>query len=293
MAVRKRIWKTAKGEQREAWLVDYYDQAGERHFETFSRKKDADAKHDAIKTNVRAGVHVADSSSKTVREAAALWLDSAATRIEPASLMDNKGHVDRFIVRRLGELKLSKLNTASARAFEDWLAKNNSPAMTRKVMTTFGTLIADARERGFVATNVVHDLIRGRKGKWTNEKRHNGKLKVGVDIPTPEEVGAILNAAGPRWRPLFTVAALTGLRASKLRGLRWIDVDLNKNELHVRQRADRFRKIGSPKSHTGERTVPFGKIVANTLKEWKLACPKGELGLVSRSSSSRTSSSVA
>jgi integrase len=35
-----------------------------------------------------------------------------------------------------------------------------------------------------------------------------------------------------------------------------------------------------PKSHAGERAVPFGKFVANTLKEWKLACPKGELDLV-------------
>jgi integrase len=76
------------------------------------------------------------------------------------------------------------------------------------------------------------------------------------------------------------VAAFTGLRASELRGLRWIDVDLKKNELHVRQRANRFKKIGSPKSHAGERTVPFGSFVANTLKEWKLACPKGDLGLV-------------
>jgi integrase len=212
-----------------------------------------------------------------VREAAALWLDSVKPRIEAASLVDYTGHVNRFIVRRLGDMKLSKLNMATARGFEDWLAKNNSPAMTRKVMTTFGTLIADAHERGLVATNVVRDLMRSRKGKRTSEKRHNGKLKVGVDIPTPEEVGAIINAAGPRWRPLFTVAAFTGLRASELRGLRWIDMDLNKNELHVRQRADRFRQIGRPKSHAGERTVPFGKFVANTLREWKLACPNGEL----------------
>ena len=49
-----------------------------------------------------------------------------------------------------------------------------------------------------------------------------------------------------------------------------------------RQRADRFNEIGEPKSNAGHRTVPFGKIVANALKEWKLTCPKveGKLGLV-------------
>ena len=69
------------------------------------------------------------------------------------------------------------------------------------------------------------------------------------------------------------VAAFTGLRASELRGLRWEDVDLKKNELHVRQRADRYNEIGSPKSEDSERTVPFGGFVANTLKEWKLKHP--------------------
>jgi integrase len=38
--------------------------------------------------------------------------------------------------------------------------------------------------------------------------------------------------------------------------------------------------IGKPKSEVGDRTIPLPPIVLNALKEWKLACPKGELGLV-------------
>lgn len=43
MSVRKRTWKTASGEQRESWIVDYHDSDGDRHIESFARKKDADA----------------------------------------------------------------------------------------------------------------------------------------------------------------------------------------------------------------------------------------------------------
>jgi integrase len=57
-------------------------------------------------------------------------------------------------------------------------------------------------------------------------------------------------------------------------------VDLKKAELHVRQRADRFGTIGKPKSASGERVVPLPPMVLNALREWKLACPKSELGLV-------------
>ena len=128
----------------------------------------------------------------------------------------------------------------------------------------------------------VRDLRRNRRrGRERNaEKRQKGKLKIGVDIPTPDEIKAIITHVTGRWRPLLITAVFTGLRASELRGLRWKDVDIKAGELHVRQRADRFNEIGKPKSAAGERVVPFGKFVANTLKEWKLACPKSEGDLV-------------
>ena len=81
-------------------------------------------------------------------------------------------------------------------------------------------------------------------------------------------------------RPFLITAIFTGLRSSELRGLRWVDVDLKNGELHVRQRADRYNEMGKPKSEAGERIIPLGPFVVNTLKEWRLACPKGELGFV-------------
>ena len=61
-----------------------------------------------------------------------------------------------------------------------------------------------------------------------------------------------MGAATGRWRPLLLTAIFTGLRASELRGLRWADVDLDKRELHVRQRADRCSTlIGSPQVGIG------------------------------------------
>ena len=42
MLIRKRSWTTSKGQPKEAWVVDYVDQAGRRHLKTFARKKDAD-----------------------------------------------------------------------------------------------------------------------------------------------------------------------------------------------------------------------------------------------------------
>jgi integrase len=58
------------------------------------------------------------------------------------------------------------------------------------------------------------------------------------------------------------------------------DPDFRQEIDGLEQRADRYNKIGSPKSLSGQRVVPLGPFVVNTLKEWKLACPKSESGLV-------------
>ena len=75
-------------------------------------------------------------------------------------------------------------------------------------------------------------------------------------------------------RPLLLTAVFTGLRASELRGLTWDTVDIERQVLTVRQRADRWNRIGSPKSDAARREIPLAPIVVNTLRAWRLECPR-------------------
>jgi len=61
----------------------------------------------------------------------------------------------------------------------------------------------------------VRDLrsTRRRGTERRAERRQKGKLKIGVDIPTREEIKAIVGAAQGRWRPVLLTAIFTGLRA--------------------------------------------------------------------------------
>lgn len=282
MSIRKRTWTTAKGLEKTAWVVDYVDTKGKRRLKTFPKKKDADNFGATAKVEVREGVHVADSDSVTVKAAGAFWIATAeAAGLERSTINQYQQHLDLHIVPFIGDTLLPKLTVPVAREFEDNLrAGGRSPAMIRKVMVSLGSLLADAQERGLVIRNAVREKSRSRtKGKSRRqERRQRGKLKVGVDIPTREEIKAIVGAVVGRWRPLLLTAIFQGLRASELRGLRWIDVDFDKREIRVHQRADRFNEIGQPKSEAGERTIPAPPIVLNTLKEWKLACPKKPTG---------------
>jgi integrase len=280
MSVRKRTWKNPKGETQEAWVVDYVDQNGKRHIKTFSKKKEADAHHVTVKVEVRQGTHTPDSTSVTVEEAGKLWIQTAeANSLERTTVHEYERWLRQHIAPRIGRAKLSQLSAPAVRAFEDKLREDGmSAAMVRKLRGAVSMLLADAMERGLVNRNVARELRRAKKERKA-DRRQKGKLKAGVDIPTPADIRAIIPRLQGRWRALLLTAIFCGLRASELRGLRWQDIDFAAAELHVCQRADRYNVIGPPKSEAGNRTVPIPTPVLNALREWKVKAPKGKLDL--------------
>jgi integrase len=142
-------------------------------------------------------------------------------------------------------------------------------------MGSLRRMLGTAHVRGLVARNVARDMPRDR-----SSGREQEPLRIGFDIPSVEEVRAILHAATGRWRPLLIVGAFTGLRSSELRGLRWTDLELTLpiGRLHVRQRLDAWGKADPPKSKAGYRTIPLSEFVVNTLLPWKKECPQFNTG---------------
>jgi integrase len=274
MSVRKRGWVTRRGEAKEAWIADYTDGTGKRHIQTFAQKKKADAFAAKVKVDVNAGTHVAPDSDLTMTKVAEKWLKRVeADGRERATVRQYRQHVVHHILPRIGSVRLAKLSRGHVEHFRDSLLSGDnklSPVMARKVWVSFKSMLKN-EHCSHLADNV----------RVSASKRDKRKLEVGRDIPTMDEVRRLIEAAAskPKQHTFLKVAALTGLRMSELLGLRWSDVDLKTNELHVRQRVDRFGKIGPPKSDSGTRTIPFGADLALALKAWKLACPKGEADL--------------
>jgi integrase len=271
MSVRKRKWTTRSGEAREAWIVDYVDQAGERHIETFERKKEADEYHATVRVDVGKGTHVAPNKSITVAEAAEVWIKRVeADGRERTTVRQYRQHIDLHIVPRLGATKLAHLTAVAIEKFRDDLLTDLSRAMARKILTSLKSLLK-AVKRGSVAEGVTIKRV----------KRDRRKIEAGRDLPTPAEIKHLVTKAKPgRQLALLLVVATCGLRASELRGLRWVDVDLREGDLHVRQRADRYGKIGSPKTDSSTRKVPLVPEAIAALQEWKAACPPNPEDLV-------------
>ena len=284
--VRKRTWKTG-GEVKTAWVADYFDQDGKRHLKTFKAQRAAKAWLAKTQHEVSQGTHTPESTSITVAEAGEAWIAQAETDgLERSTIRQYRQHLDLHIAPFLGATKLAQLTPATVQGFRNRLhSEGRSRAMVKRATSSLGAILANAMTTGKVARNVVREQSQRRQHR--TEKRHDARLQVGVDLPTKDEIRAMLNCAKGRWRPLILTAIFTGLRASELRGLRWGDVDLSEATVTVRQRADRWNRIGSPKSDAAKRTVPLAPLVVNTLREWQLACPKSELDLVFPNASGR------
>ena len=62
--------------------------------------------------------------------------------------------------------------------------------------------------------------------------------RAGIDFPSMAELNSLIENSTARRRPFIVTAIFTGMRLSELRGLRWPDIDLEADVIHVRQRAD-------------------------------------------------------
>lgn len=274
-SIYRRTWKTAAGQERIRFVVAYRDQHGARHNKSFFTRKAAVQWRTLTDGEVIQGTHLPESVSITVAEAADLWLKRAELEgLERSTIRQYRIHSQQHIVPLIGPVKLARLSTPVVQAFRDKLLENRSRALSRKILASLKSIIGEAARRGLVAQNTAQPV------SIDTRKREQGKLTVGVDVPSKDEIAALLDHAQGRWRPFFVTAIFTGMRASELRGLPWSAVDLDKRVIHVRQRADAWGTIGAPKSAAGNRAIPMAPVVVNALREWQLQCPKSELGLV-------------
>jgi integrase len=264
-SIKKRNWATRKGEQHEAWALRYRDAEGKQRLETFNSQREAIARRAEITLAMRAGVHTPVTGKATLADAAQAWIERGkADSLERTTIRQREQHWDFHIAPLLGtQTRLGKLNRPMIEAFRDALLKSRSRAMAGKVLTSTKSMLKLAAEIGLLNHNPASAVTIGKA------KRHQRRLKVGLDIPTRDEYRALIAAAmKPKVRALLHLAGRAGLRASELRALQWGHLHLgDKPRVTVSERADRWNVIGSPKSESSAREIPLGRATVTALQE--------------------------
>ncbi|MGJ4941414.1 tyrosine-type recombinase/integrase [Bradyrhizobium sp. HKCCYLS1011] len=274
-SIRKRTLKpTRKGQRRTVWQVDYRDSSRNRRHKQFRTRKEADDWLVEARAEVAAGTHVPASQSKTFREVAKAWIqDCKANGLERSTTDVYEQRFRDFSEPLWGDRKIGQLSTADVKQFyEDVLDKSRSHETVRRVRIEVGAVLHYAQAKGWLVKNVIS----------LTPYKHKKKKKR-PPMPSVEEVKAIIEKTAAKWADylaMLFVLVFCGLRGSELRALCWTDVDFKKGTISITKRADRWGLVAQPKSDAGTRDVVMNDTTAKALKEWKMRCPKSDLGLV-------------
>ena len=144
----------------------------------------------------------------------------------------------------------------------------------------------DKIEAGPQTVRRVHATLRSALNAAVKQRRLPYNPAVHVELPSaqrpkvrpwePEELGAFLDSiGGDRLGAIYEVMAMTGLRRGEACGLRWIDLDLERRVLHVRQQIVQLGHktlVGPPKTSSGEhRRVDLDDRTVGTLMAHRFA----------------------
>ncbi|MER0215700.1 MAG: site-specific integrase [Nitrosomonas sp.] len=176
----------------------------------------------------------------TIREGLIDWLQRAQSRCQPSTLRDYESAIYHHLIPTFGDLTIEEL---TALKIKEWRAE--LPCSNKRK----NNILIPLRQ---LYDEMYHDEIITK-----NPLDHVKNLPIHTREPKPftaDEVANILNELAGQERNLIQFAFWTGLRTSELIALRWQDVDIEQNCIHVRVANVRNHLKGT-KTKSGERTV--------------------------------------
>jgi integrase len=253
------------------WYVDVDLPAGpdgkrrRRGVGGFKTKREAKAAEAEALRRIRDGVFVEPSRLTVGAYLTEMWLPSIASQVRPTTLGGYRHNVRAYVVPRLGDIPLQRLTTARVGAFYGELVSSGgkggrrlSPKTVRYVHTTLRRALRDAVADGLVVRNVAAHA------------RPPRARRVEMQTWTAAEVGSFLaSVREDRLYVAWLLLATLGIRRGELLGLRWIDVDLTRGRVAIRQTlvmVDGKPAMAEPKTAKGRRSLMLAPEVLEALR---------------------------
>jgi integrase len=234
---------------------------------SFTTQREARQKLDEARSRAARGVDV--SRRVTVGGYLTEWL-AGKRNLRSTTLRSYRQHVEDYLVPHLGRLDITALRRAHVEAMfaaidtgrQQTGRRAMGTATKQRVRATLRSALHDAEREGLVMANVAR-LVRLEPAR-----------RPPVRPLEPEELGRLLDhLAGDELGPLYETIAATGLRRGEALGLRWVDVDLDRGVISVRQQLVALGGVVSfepPKTASGARRVELDAHTTGVLLDQRL-----------------------
>ena len=217
-------------------------------------------------------------SDETLQVAAASWVEAARSGIvrtrsgqpyKPSALRSYEAALRLTLIPAFGNRRLSAITRNQIQDLIDDMARRGlAPSTIHNAVLPLRAIYRRAQEREEISVNPTAKLALPR------DRRSRDR------VAEPRELEALLAALQPSYRVLWSAAVYAGLRRGELQALRWNAIDLKAGVLRVEHSWDRVAGLVSPKSRSGERSVPIPGALAHELREYRLRQGTGGEGFV-------------
>lgn len=221
-------------------------------------------------------VELNEMSRMTLSEWLDIWLtEHAAHRVRPSTLKGYEQYANSYIKPILGSKQISSITTADVQRMYSKLKKEGrihvhkehgkslSDSMVSSIHRMLHSALKTAQQEHVIIRNPTLGTV---VPKATRKEKQ---------ILTRDEVDLFLCAleGDPYWYALFYTELTTGLRRGELCGLRWEDLDIPQQTLHI-QRTVHLEKggkatTGATKTGRGTRKIILPKSTVTLLEHRK------------------------
>jgi integrase len=222
-----------------AWIVDYRDASGVRHWVTCATREQAEQVR-AARIRETGQAHPSPANPRiSFKEYAEAWLKRVEPDLARSSARGYAAVLRHHLIPAFGHLKVRALHLGHVKTcLAEKRAAGYSKNMLRLIRATLSVILGDAVEEGLLSLNPVAQLARRRRGHTT---------AVSVDRQwtirplSAAQVAAVLEAAAKvdrRLHPYLLTLARAGLRPSEGLALQWDDLAFKSRELRVERSLD-------------------------------------------------------
>lgn len=204
-----------------------------------------------------------ESRNLTVTEYLHGWIAVKKNALRTKTGLEYEKLIRLYIEPILGRLKLKDLSLRIVNQFYERLINQGvGVSIIGYTHRVLHAALEQAVKNGIIGRNPAH-------GATVPRLKHKE-----MQILNEEEVGRFLVAASnSRYRTLYHLAIVTGMRISELRGLSWSDVDWIRGTIKVSRQIQDIPGLGSvagePKTYAGTRIILLGESILNELREHK------------------------
>lgn len=225
------------------WRARFHDEEGRERSKHFDRKIDAQQYLDKVTASLLTGTFVDPKSGKVTL--ATFFEDWSGRQVWAPSTL----RTARIAMKgcTFTQVPLDRVRRSHVEAWVKAMSADLAPTTVETRMRYIRGVLRGAVRDRVLASDPSAGVVLPRKRRAEHTMR----------IPTPEQVGWLLDASEPWFAPFVAVCAFAGLRIGEASGLRLRDVDFLRRTLHVQrqvQNNDGVLELVPPKSGS-ERVV--------------------------------------